>query len=146
MAFTVYKTAKGYRWVAVSSTAYRDRDNEIVSRKALADAVDRANRTGKRGPLRFWHEPGYDLGTTDYQTLSDDGKYLIESGILNDDVADVLGTRLKNARYQMSIGFRHPLDEPDKDGVFHHIDIFERSIVPYGKAANPQTSLSVAKE
>lgn len=35
-SFTVFKQQNGrYRWVAISSNAYRDRDGEIVSKKAL---------------------------------------------------------------------------------------------------------------
>ena len=146
MAFTVYKTAKGYRWMAISSTAYRDRDGEIVSTKALCDAVEKTARRGNFGPLRFWHEPGLDIGTTDYQAVSDDGKYLVESGLLNAPVAANIIQATKARDYQMSIGFNHAPSEPDTNGVFHRINIFERSIVPAGRAANPMTSFNIAKE
>jgi hypothetical protein len=146
MAFTVYKTAKGYRWLAISSTAYRDRDGEIVSTKALQNAVERTARRGDFGPLRFWHEPGLDIGTTDYQAVSNDGKYLVESGLLDATVAPDIIHATKARDYQMSIGFNHAPTEPDKDGVFHRISIFERSIVPGGRAANTMTAFSIAKE
>ena len=146
MAFTVYKTAKGYRWLAISSTAYRDRDGEIVSTKALKQAVENTARRGNFGPLRFWHEPGLDIGTTDYQAVSNDGKYLVESGLLDSRVAPNIVTAAKSQDYQMSIGFNHAPTEPDKDGVFHRINIFERSIVPAGRAANSMTLFNIAKE
>lgn len=146
MAFTVYKTAKGYRWLAISSTAYRDRDGEIVSTKALKQAVENTARRGNFGPLRFWHEPGLDIGTTDYQAVSNDGKYLVESGLLDSRVAPNIVTAAKSQGYQMSIGFNHAPTEPDKDGVFHRINIFERSIVPAGRAANAMTLFNIAKE
>jgi hypothetical protein len=146
MAFTVYKTSKGYRWLAISSTAYRDRDGEIVSTKALQNAVERTARRGDFGPLRFWHEPGLDIGTTDYQAVSNDGKYLVESGLLDATVAPDIIHATKARDYQMSIGFNHAPTEPDTDGVFHRISIFERSIVPGGRAANPMTAFSIAKE
>lgn len=146
MAFTVYKTAKGYRWLAISSTAYRDRDGEIVSTKALQHAVEKTARRGDFGPLRFWHEPGLDIGTTDYQAVSDDGKYLVESGLLDARVAPNIIEAANTRDYQMSIGFNHAATEPDRDGVFHRINIFERSIVPAGRAANPMTAFSIAKE
>lgn len=146
MAFTVYKTAKGYRWLAISSTAYRDRDGEIVSTKALKQAVENTARRGNFGPLRFWHEPGLDIGTTDYQAVSNDGKYLVESGLLDSRVAPNIVTAAKSQDYQMSIGFNHAPTEPDKDGVFHRINIFERSIVPAGRAANAMTLFNIAKE
>lgn len=135
---TVFKSKRGYRWIAISSTAYRDRDKEIVSTTALKNAV--RQRKSDLGPLRFWHVPGMDIGTTDYQEITDDGKYLIESGLIPDEkIATRIKSALKSGDWQMSIGFRHPLDEPDKDHVFHNIHIFERSIVPSGRAANPMT-------
>jgi hypothetical protein len=142
----IVRTKQGkYRWVAVSSTAHRDEDKEIVSRKALNDAVTRAKKRGDFGPLRFWHEPGLDLGTTDFMELTEDGKYLIESGLIDNDViAENIKESLKSNGWQMSIGFRHPRTEPDDDKVFHNIDIFERSIVPYGKAANRLTSFNLS--
>ena len=143
---TVLKSKDGYRWIAVSSTAYKDRDKEIVSTEALRKAV-KAKRGKNLGTLRFWHERGLDIGTTDYQELTDDNKYLIESGIIPDtEVGRMFVQALKSGDYQMSIGFVHPLNEPDSDGVFHNIDIFERSIVPNGYAANPQTRIIVGKE
>jgi hypothetical protein len=138
----VFKSARGYRWLAISSTAYRDRDLEIVSTTALKSAVETAD-PHDLGPLRFWHVPGLDVGTTDYQALTDDGKWLIESGLIPDaEIGQHMQQALKAGRYQMSIGFLHPLDEP-KNGVFSSIRIFERSIVPDGRAANPQTTFGM---
>jgi hypothetical protein len=58
-SFAVFKDAHGQpRWVAQSSTAFQDRDKEIVSTKALADDCAYADRHGEYGPLRWWHTPG----------------------------------------------------------------------------------------
>lgn len=142
--FMVYKSSDGYRWVAISSTAYLDRDKEIVSTKALKQAVERAEATGEYGPLRFWHVPGIDIGTTDYQALSNDGKFLVESGVITDEaIAQSLMKRGKG--WQVSIGFEHPRLEP-VNGVFENIRIFERSITPPGRAANPMTGFSMVED
>lgn len=142
--FMVYKSSDGYRWVAISSTAYLDRDKEIVSTKALKQAVARAEATGEYGPLRFWHVPGIDIGTTDYQALSNDGKFLVESGVITDEaIAQSLMKRGKG--WQVSIGFEHPRLEP-VNGVFENIRIFERSITPPGRAANPMTGFSMVED
>jgi hypothetical protein len=143
--FTLIHTKdKKVRWVGISSTAHRDEDKEIVSRAALKDAVIRMKARGEYGPLRFWHEPGLELGSTDFVELTDDGKYLIESGLIAPQYADKLKESLSKSAWQMSIGFRHPRSEPDEDKIFHTIDIFERSIVPYGKAANRLTSFGLS--
>lgn len=145
--FTVYKDATGAdRWVSVSSTAYRDRDKEIVSTKALTGAVALADASGARGPLRFWHVPGVELGDCDYQATAQDGRFLIESGTFR---SPALAAAVKSHAddYQLSIGFTHPPNEPDSHGVFSHIAIFERSLVPRGRASNPLTQLTlVTKE
>lgn len=141
---TVFKDSSSGlpRWVAVTSNAYRDRDGEIVSSEALKKAVAYGDATGERGPLRFWHVPGLDIGTTDYQATTDNGRFLVESGIItNPEMASAL--QEKGGNWQMSIGFNHPAAQPDAEGVFKDISIFERSITPPNKAANPFTSFSV---
>ena len=138
---SVFKDANGrYRWVAISSNAYRDRDGEIVSTKALEDDCERADKTKEYGPLRFWHMPGVDIGTCDFNMMH--GRMLIESGTFK---SEGIGLRVKEQadHYQLSIGFRHPADQPDRSGVYHNIRRFERSLVPAGRAANSFTSLHV---
>jgi len=147
VSFTVYKDASGIdRWLSVSSTAYRDRDKEIVSTKALSGAVALADASGYRGPLRFWHVPGVELGDCDYQATAQDGRFLIESGTFRSP-ALAAAVKAHADEYQMSIGFTHPPDEPDRNGVFTNIAIFERSLVPRGRASNPLTQFAlVTKE
>lgn len=145
-SFTVYKDASGAdRWLSVSSTAYRDRDQEIVSTKALSGAVALADASGYRGPLRFWHVPGVELGDCDYQATAQDGRFLIESGTFR---SPAIATAVKShaGDYQMSIGFTHPPTEPDVNGVFTNIAIFERSLVPRGRASNPLTQFALVKK
>ena len=141
---TVFKDAASGmpRWVAVTSNAYRDRDGEIVSTEALKKAVAYGDATGERGPLRFWHVPGLDIGTTDFQATTDNGRFLVESGVITNP-AMARALQEKGGNWQMSIGFNHPAAQPDAEGVFKDISIFERSITPPNKAANPFTSFSV---
>jgi hypothetical protein len=142
----VLKDASGaYRWVSFSSNAYRDRDDEIVSTKALESDVARADADGQYGPLRWWHVgaplgPGLDIGACDFNAMH--GRVLIESGTFSD--ARIAHAVAKAAdQLQVSIGFVHPASDPDEGGVFHHIRRFERSLVPAGRAANPFTKLVV---
>lgn len=144
--FAVFKDSTGRdRWLSVTTTAYQDRDREWISRKAIEGAVQAGDATGVRGPLRFWHVPGLDLGTCDYQATAQDGRFLIESGTFKHAVAARIGRAAADKGYQMSPGFVHPADEP-RGGVFDHITIFERSIVPAGRASNPFTRLMVKGE
>jgi len=138
---SIFKDASGhYRWVTLSSSAFKDRDKEIVSTKALADDVARVDSDGEYGPLRWWHVPGADLGLADFNAM--EGRVLVESGTFLDEA---YGERLKDYAddLEISIGFTHPTDEPDSDGVYHHIKRFERSLVPTGKASNLLTQFSI---
>lgn len=129
-----------YRWMSFSSSAFRDRDREIVSTKALTDDVARADSDGHYGPLRFWHEPGIDIGYTDFNAM--EGRVLVESGGFNDER---IGEALKEYQDELglSIGFTHPADQPDASGTYHNIRRFERSIVPADKASNLLTQFIV---
>lgn len=143
-----------YRWIMFSSNAYRDRDGEIVSLKALQDDVERADRDGDYGPLRWWHVglpavgqkssgPGLDIGDCDFNAMN--GKILIESGTFRDKMIGEIVAE-KATDLQGSILFFHPIDEPDKEGVFHNIHRAERSLLPRGKASNSLVSLLVNKK
>lgn len=154
--FAVFKDARGaWRWLAQTTTAFEDRDREVISTKALADDVARADADGRYGPLRWWHigtpdpqdadapwGPGLDLGWCDFNAIS--GKTLVESGTFKTEAiarwaaanADKLG---------LSPGFFHPATEPDRSGVFHHIRRFERSIAPKERVSNPFTAFHITR-
>jgi len=142
-SFAVFKVAAGrYRWVMRSSSAFEDKDREIVSTKALDSAVAYGDQAQERGPLRFWHMPGVDIGECDFQMLH--GRMLIESGTFKDsDIAERVAE--KAHLFGGSIGFNHPQSEPDAGGVFHNIRIFERSLVPIGRASNRFTAMTTVR-
>jgi len=143
-SFRVFKDASGrYRWVAQSSTAYQDRDQEIVSTKALADDCTRADMDGSYGPLRWWHSPRLDLGDCDFNAMH--GRVLIESGTFRSPAIALKVARAAHG-LEISLGFLHPPTEPDAHGVFHHIRRFERSLVPRGKASNRFTAFHVKEQ
>lgn len=142
-SLSVFKQGTDWRWVLRSSTAYRDKDGEIVSIKALQNDCDRADADGNYGPLRWWHIPGMDIGDCDFNMVY--GKTLIESGTFrSDSVAQAVAKEAKNL--QVSIGFNHPRTEPDASGVFHTIKRFERSLLPMGRASNPFTAVPAVRK
>jgi len=140
-SFRVFKDAAGRpRWVAQSSTAYQDRDQEIVSTNALQDDCAFADAHQSYGPLRWWHTPGLDLGDCDFNAMH--GKVLIESGTFRSPAIAQKVAAAADA-LEISLGFLHLPSEPDASGVFHHIRKFERSLVPRGKASNRFTAFRV---
>lgn len=151
--FSVKEVNGAYRWVMLSSNAFLDTDREIVSQKALEADVARTDKEtgGDYGPLRWWHmgdpDPvarvpgaGIDIGNCDFRAMQ--GRTLIESGSINDKR---IGLALKNKADDLaaSIGFFHPLNEPDGEGVYNTIHVFERSVLPRAKASNQLTALTV---
>lgn len=158
-SFVVFKDYTGaYRWIARTTTAYRDRDNEIISEAALDQDSQRMMTTKQFGPLRYWHighpdpfdqdrpwGPGIDIGDCDYSVVI--GRTRIESGTFRDpQIAQKVARQAD--QYELSPGFFHPLDQPGADGVFNAVRSFERSIVPikYGRASNLFTGLAVKEQ
>lgn len=139
--FTVFKDAAGHdRWASITTTAYQDKDQEWISRKAIRSVVAAGDSGAPRGPLRYWHVPGLDLGDCDYQAALGDGRMLLESGTFRSKAAARIGAEAARRGYQMSPGFVHTRQEP-RGGVFDNIALFERSFVPPGRASNPYTRL-----
>ncbi len=160
-SFRVFKQADGnYRWVTISSSAFRDRDGEIVTKEALEKAVERMDQRGDHGPLRWWHVgawefpdgpenwetwkagKGVDLGICDFSMVH--GKMLVESGTFKDAVTgEAFSEAAKNL--EVSIAFSHPGDQPNQRKEYQDINIFERSPLPEGMASNLVTKMSVHK-
>jgi hypothetical protein len=139
VAFKETDGTDGYRWVSISSTAFLDKDREIISTKALENAVKTMEEEDTYGPLRWWHTkaPPIDIGQCDFSAVH--SHTLIESGtFIDSELAEKI---MSAGSWQTSIGFEHPPEEPDSEGVFNRIKIFERSLVPAGKAANPMTAI-----
>lgn len=150
--FFVFKDAAGrMRWVTRTTTAFRDRDGEILSTDALERASARMAQKGVYGPLRLWHiaadpsapwGPGLDIGDCDASMLI--GRTLIESGTFRDErIGQKIAQRATD--WEVSPGFLYLPEWRDASGVFRDIEIFERSLVPVpeGRASNLYTGLSV---
>lgn len=132
-----------YRWVLLSSNSFEDRDQEIVSQKALERDVERADADKEYGPLRWWHVKGLDIGDCDFNMVY--GRVLVESGTFRDwRYGEAVERRAKELG--ASIGFHHPASEPDAEGVFYNIRRYERSLLPRAFASNPFTSVQLVKE
>lgn len=155
--FTVFKQGDDWRWLAITSNAYRDGDREIVTQKALEADAERMTATGDYGPLRFWHVgkvvydrpmdwttaragKGLDIGTCDFSVVH--GRMAIEGGTVFKQFAPGLAAN----EWQTSRGFAHPITQPNAEREYHDIRTFERSPLPVGRAANPFTSFSVTED
>lgn len=145
----VWKAADGrYHWSAISSVNAWDRDDEIVTERALHDDVARTRGGLDASNLRFFHIP-YQIGPApEFRTVVDG--HLVEMGTFDPTPeAEALARYLiahpegvDGSGWGMSIGF---FAAPDEDGVFNRIRIYERSILPLSRAANPFTKLLVGE-
>jgi hypothetical protein len=158
-ALTIFKAANGrLRWISRTTTAFRDRDGEILSVAALTKAADRMRITKQYGPLRWWHVgtptpedaqrpwgPGLDLGMCDYAAVI--GRTLVESGTFYDDALGQ-ALALKADSLEMSPGFYYAPNWRESDGTFTDMLIFERSPVPtrFGRASNYFTGFAVKEQ
>jgi hypothetical protein len=151
-SFAVFKSTDGQDcWACITTSAYEDRDTEIITRKGLAFLVATAKATGNLGTLNYWHTPLV-LGDCTFQALSDDGLFLIEAGTFRTKAAAELGRRMTAKGWRMSPGFYRPATEPysavvngRRVGLYDHPTIFERSPCPPGRASNLYTPF-IAKE
>lgn len=146
-SFKVYRDKMGsLRWLSMSSNAFEDTDKELFTTKALEEAIEHADKTDERGPLLVFHVPSAEIGQCDYQGMA--GRFLVESGTFSDTP---LGRKAveyfanTDEEHQVSIGFQY-LRGDEEDGQFDWLRIKERSICPYGMAANPWTDFKVIGE
>jgi len=123
-----------YRWVAISSNSYQDREGEIVSQKALERAVER----GDKGDLLWWHDHRAVIGSCDFQMLH--GRMLIESGTFKSKAIGAAFAKVKGLG--VSVGFARPTHEPI-NGIYENIKLYERSALPAKRAANALTTFGV---
>lgn len=141
--FKLLKTEDGYRWISYSSNAFKDLEDELFTTKALEEAVEYADQSGDRGPLRIFHVEGADVGDADFQAVV--GRFLVETGTFRDDELGQKAVEYflenQDKDFQVSIGFQYKLGD-ENDGVYEWLRIKERSVTPFGDAANPYTSFA----
>lgn len=144
--FKVFETSDGPRWLAFSSNAFLDLDKELFTTDALKEAVEYADKTEERGPLRIFHVEGADVGDTDFQDVV--GRFLVESGTFrNDEIGQSAVKYFKDhadTPFQVSIGFQYEAGD-EEDGVYDWLRVKERSVCPFGEAANPYTTFALGE-
>lgn len=154
-----------YDWVLITSSAYRDRDGQIVSLAAHQKDIARMEQTGDYGTLDWWHlhpvafqylenprevaklplsiqQKGVILGDCTLSAMYN--KLRIEAGTYRSkEIKDVMDAHAKEL--SASLLFLHPrMIEPDINGVYHNIATISRAIMPNDKVSNLAAYLSSA--
>lgn len=142
-AFFLTKDLQGnWRWLAVFSNKFRDREGEIFSEKSHEEFEAWVDATKAYPELRLWHVPGSRVGTSDYITYADG--FQIASGTVDEgmeDVAESLAAAQKDLA--VSHGYKYPESKQDEEGVYEQYRSFEITILPVKNASNLWTSFSI---
>jgi len=147
--WTVKQKDGRYRWLAITSTAVQDKEEEIVSRAAMDMAVEKADEVGEHGVLDFWHTDVL-LGECDFQAR--EGLCLIESGLYDDNPAAKQAAKTVEANpdaWALSILLLYnPKAVERRDGltIYNDIVIPRRALLPRGKEAARFTQLFTGGE
>ncbi len=136
----VYKKGDQWRWATITSAAIWDKQNELLSRKAMDFAIAYGNLTGNRGPLRHQHIPGLDVGKCDWQMRT--GDLLFEAGHFFDTpfAQHCRKVYQSDPAWKVSAGLRYRSDDLIA-GIYERAIVFERSATK--TPAVPITSIGV---
>jgi len=149
---TVWKEGDRYRWLAIYSNKYRDRDNppEILAEQAHKEFVKEVEAGLTPYPeLWHWHVPGTRWGVADWLAYDDTTGFSLASGWVDaghDKEAETMAGLDLDLR--VSHGMPETSLERDADDptVIIRYRSMEISDLPGFAAANPLTSFNVIKE
>jgi len=139
------KQVNGKPWfIAYSTNAFEDREQEIFSTKSLEQYVQEAETKKDRGTFNFWHIPGSDFAQKEWQAVV--GRFLVEAGPFLDNELGQAALKFFNEYpdghpdiapegWGCSPEYRY-LPEERKSGVYENIWITRTSALPRLAAAN----------
>ena len=151
-SFLITKAKTGYRWTAIYSNNYKDRDNppEIISAKAHERYVKEVDEGMWPMPeLRHWHVKGTRWGIADMVAYDPETGFAIASGTVDkghEKEAERLKEMIeKGEDIRVSHGFPEAIIERDpfnKNVITRYVDQ-EISDLPGRAAANALTGFSI---
>lgn len=141
-SFTVTKDLAGnWRWLAIASNNFKDRDGEYFPESAHLDFVEHVDKSGEYPDLWLWHVKGSRIGMADFVAYAD--HFLLSSGTFDKEF-EYLAPVMADRQYGVSHGFRYR--EADKQGdTYVRYRTFEISVLPPDKAANPWTAFDTVE-
>lgn len=146
--FFLWKEKDGtWRWFAVYSNKYEDRETEILSEKAHQTFVELVDAGAVPYPeLWHWHVPGSRWGVADWLALTKG--FALATGVVNaghEAEAEVLAAR-NDVRVSHGMPTWSVIRNPENPRVIDFYVSKEISDLPASKAANPLTQFVVLKE
>lgn len=140
-AFKVVKDAHGaWRWLALVSNNFRDKDNppEIFEAKAHEDFINYLDNGGQYPELWLWHTPGTKFGKADWADYQNG--FLIMSGTVDASKAAVAEFLSSQDDLGVSHGYSFYYSNKD-DGIIGWYRSHEVTVLPHDAAANPWASI-----
>lgn len=144
--FLIYKDAKGnFRYVAVVTNNYQDRDQDIITEEAHKEFMEFLDKNPDNAPeLWIWHTPG-----TAHKSRADfwayENGFVIYSGILTKEEAEAA----ERAKSGKEIGMSHGLNvlsRGQSPKLITQYRTFEISYLPLERASNPWTAWSIIQK
>jgi hypothetical protein len=140
-----FKTLSGDTWwVQFTTNAFRDREHEIFSTKALEAYVERHRNDEKKGEFWYRHIPGTKFGDVRWQAMA--GRFLAQAGPFDDTPIGQAFKKFFSAHpdghediapqgWGTSHGYKY--QAPDRrDGIYDWLEIKESTVLPLHIAAN----------
>jgi len=140
-----FKAADGkYWWMQWTTNAFKDREEEMFTTKALEEFVDRHDADETKGEFWFWHIPGAKFADVKWRAMS--GRFLVEAGPFNDTEVGQTFQKffLDNPNghsdfakqgWGTSHGYLYNAEDR-KDGVYDWLEIKESTVLPFHVASN----------
>ncbi len=133
------KDGKDY-WVSLSGASFKDREEEIVSNRAIDYGVKHGDETKQRGELRLYHYPNSRVGSCTFQMRV--GNFLVEAGLWDSTTrAQKVKEWVSRNNPGTSVGFFYN-PKMFKDGVYlDQVIFFERSVLKSKHASCPWATI-----
>ena len=146
VGYKVEKSQDGHTWLILSAVnAFKDRDGEIFTTKAINEYVDSQEDRPKKGEFWFYHVPGTKFADITWQGVS--GRFLYEAGPFDDTVVGRFFEKFFVAHphghlavaprgWGASHGYIYSVEDR-KDAVYDWFKKTETSVLPFEEASNP---------
>lgn len=134
-----------WRWLAIHSNNYFDRDKEVFPAAAHKEFESFVDATENYPELRLWHVPGSRMGVADFLAYDEPSGFMLSSGTFDKGMEDVAERLAQDDSLACSHGYRFREKDLDEEGVYARYRSFEVTILPAARAANPWTAISVGQ-
>lgn len=141
---TAFKDNNGeWRWLAVHSNKYADREGEIFSDAAHKEYADYVWQSKEFPTLRLWHMP-INIGKADWLDYDSNG-FMVSSGTFLPGFEHAAEQLAQRKDLGCSHGYIYPRSQKQA-GVYGKYRTYEISVLPRSRVANTLTAFVAGEE